>query len=54
MADGKSAIVLADDLRSFVGCRPAEVARTTSAVVSDSSTAPSHWLNALWLDHDLG
>ena len=54
MTDRKSAIVLIDDLRSFVDGRTAEVARTSSAGVELLDRHRSHRLDELWLDHDLG
>ncbi|MFC3739372.1 cyclic-phosphate processing receiver domain-containing protein [Paractinoplanes deccanensis] len=57
MTDRKSAIVLVDDLRSFVDGRPAEVARTSSAgveLLDRHRSHRSHRLDELWLDHDLG
>nr|WP_071808555.1 cyclic-phosphate processing receiver domain-containing protein [Couchioplanes caeruleus] len=54
MADRKSAIVLVDDLRSFVDGRPAKVARTSSAGVELLDRHRSYRLDELWLDHDLG
>jgi hypothetical protein len=54
MTDRKPAIVLVDDLRSFVDGRPAEVARTSSAGVELLDHHRSHRLDELWLDHDLG
>ena len=54
MTDHKPVIVLADDLRSFVDGRPAEVARTSSAGVELLDRHRSHRLDELWLDHDLG
>ena len=49
-----AAIVLIDDLRSFVDGRSAEVARTSSAGVELLDRHRSHRLDELWLDHDLG
>ncbi|MGW4947745.1 cyclic-phosphate processing receiver domain-containing protein [Actinoplanes sp. NPDC004185] len=54
MTDHKPAIVLVDDLRSFVDGRRAEVARTSAAGVELLDRPRSHRLDELWLDHDLG
>ncbi|MGI5149295.1 cyclic-phosphate processing receiver domain-containing protein [Plantactinospora sp. CA-294935] len=54
MTARKPAIVLIDDLRSFVDGRPAEVARTSSGGVDLLDRHRSHRLDELWLDHDLG
>jgi hypothetical protein len=54
MTDHKPAIVLVDDLRSFVDGRPAEVARTSAAGVELLDRHRKHRLDELWLDHDLG
>jgi hypothetical protein len=54
MTARKPAIVLVDDLRSFVDRRPAEVARTSSAGVELLHRQRNHRLDELWLDHDLG
>ena len=48
------AIVLVDDLRSFVDGRPAEVVRTSSAGVELLDRYRNRRLDELWLDHDLG
>ena len=48
------AIILVDDLRSFLDGRPAEVARTSSAGIELLDRHRSHRLDELWLDHDLG
>lgn len=50
----KPAIILVDDLRSFVDGRPAEVARTSAAGVELLDRRRSDRLDELWLDHDLG
>lgn len=54
MTDRKPAIVLIDDLRSFVDGRAAEVARTSAAGVELLDRHRNHRLDELWLDHDLG
>jgi stage III sporulation protein SpoIIIAA len=54
MTDHTPAIVLVDDLRSFVDGRAAEVARTSSAGVDLLARHHGHRLDELWLDHDLG
>jgi hypothetical protein len=54
MTDRRPAIVLVDDLRSFLDDRPAEVARTSAAGVELLGRYQSHRLDELWLDHDLG
>jgi hypothetical protein len=54
MTDRKPAIVLVDDLRSFVDGRLAEVARTSLAGIELLDRHRSHRLDELWLDHDLG
>ncbi|GIF41899.1 hypothetical protein Axi01nite_62100 [Actinoplanes xinjiangensis] len=54
MTDHEPAIVLVDDLRSFVDGRLAEVARTSSAGVGLLGRHRSRRVDELWLDHDLG
>ena len=48
------AVVLIDDLRSFVDGRAAQVARTSTAGVELLERYRAHRLDELWLDHDLG
>jgi hypothetical protein len=48
------AVVLVDDLRSFVDGRAAEVARTSAAGIEVLERYRTRHLDELWLDHDLG
>ncbi len=52
--DARSAVVLVDDLRSFVDGRSAQVARTSAAGVELLDRHRDRRLDELWLDHDLG
>jgi hypothetical protein len=52
--ESKPHVILADDLRSFVEGRPAEVARTSAAGVELLRRCRGQWVDELWLDHDLG
>jgi hypothetical protein len=48
------AVILIDDLRSFLDGRSAEVARTSRAGVLLLGQYRDRRLEELWLDHDLG
>ena len=49
-----TAVLLVDDLRSFVDGRVAQVARTSRAGVEALERHRGARLDELWLDHDLG